>query len=86
LLGVNNRDLKTMVTDLATSERLASLAPSDHLLISESGLNTPEDLARMADIGARCFLIGESLMRQDDVATATRSLLANPHPIASAAQ
>jgi indole-3-glycerol phosphate synthase len=86
LLGVNNRDLKTMVTDLAVSERLASLAPPDYLLISESGLNSPEDLARMADIGARCFLIGESLMRQNDVATATRSLLANPHPIASAAQ
>ena len=86
LLGVNNRNLKTMVTDLAVTERLARLAPPDRLLISESGLNGPDDLARMAEIGARCFLIGESLMRQDDVAAATRSLLANPAPVASAAE
>jgi indole-3-glycerol phosphate synthase len=86
LLGVNNRNLKTMVTDLTTSERLAGLAPSDRLLISESGLNSPGDLARMAAVGARCFLIGESLMRQGDVARATKSLLTNPAPAASAAE
>ena len=86
LLGVNNRNLKTMMTDLATTERLAGLAPPDRLLISESGLNSPDDLARMAAIGARCFLIGESLMRQDDVAAATRLLLAGPTPAASAAE
>lgn len=86
LLGVNNRNLKTMVTDLAVTERLARLAPSDRLLISESGLNGPDDLARMAGIGARSFLIGESLMRQDDVTAATKTLLANPAQIASAAE
>ena len=86
LLGVNNRNLKTMVTDIATTERLARLAPPDRLLISESGLNSPDDLARMAAIGARAFLIGESLMRQEDVTSATRSLLANPAPVASAAE
>jgi len=86
LLGVNNRNLKTMVTDIATTERLARLAPPDRLLISESGLNNPDDLARMAAIGARAFLIGESLMRQEDVTSATQSLLANPAPVASAAE
>ena len=78
LLGVNNRNLKTMVTDLATTERLAKMVPDDRILVCECGLNSPEDLARMATIGARCFLIGESLMRQDDVAGATKTLLANP--------
>ena len=80
LIGVNNRNLKTMTTDLATAESLASMVPRDRTLIAESGLFTPEDLARMARIGARCFLIGESLMRQDDVTTATRKLLADPLP------
>jgi indole-3-glycerol phosphate synthase len=78
LLGVNNRNLKTMVTDLATTERLATMVPDDRILVSESGLNSPEDLARMAAVGARCFLIGESLMRQDDVVGATKTLLAKP--------
>jgi indole-3-glycerol phosphate synthase len=86
LLGVNNRNLKTMVTDLAVTERLARFAPPERLLISESGLNSPRDLARMADVGARCFLIGESLMRQDNVAAATKSLLANPAPATRAAE
>ena len=86
LLGINNRNLKTMVTDLATTEKLANMAPPDRLLISESGLNSPDDLARMAAVGARCFLIGESLMRQNDVAAATRSLLATPTPAARAAE
>jgi indole-3-glycerol phosphate synthase len=80
LLGINNRNLKTMATDLATTERLAAMVPDDRMLVCESGLNTSEDLARMAAIGARCFLIGEALMRQDNVAGATKTLLANPAP------
>ena len=80
LIGVNNRNLKTMTTDLATAEALASMVPKVRTLIAESGLFTPEDLGRMARIGARCFLIGESLMRQDDVTAATRKLLADPLP------
>ncbi len=75
LLGVNNRNLKTMETSLTTTEELASMVGDDRLLVAESGLFTPDDLARMAKVGAQCFLIGESLMRQDDVTTATRNLL-----------
>ncbi|MEQ8398558.1 indole-3-glycerol phosphate synthase TrpC [Thalassobaculum sp.] len=78
LLGVNNRNLKTMKTDLATTEALADRVPSDRILVAESGLNHPGDLARMAQVGARCFLVGESLMRQSDVTAATRTLLADP--------
>ncbi|MGJ8584670.1 MAG: indole-3-glycerol phosphate synthase TrpC [Marinosulfonomonas sp.] len=79
LLGINNRNLKTFETDLKTTQTLARIAPEDKLLVSESGLNTPEDLAGLAQYGARLFLIGESLMRQDDVEQATRNLLANPY-------
>ena len=78
LIGVNNRNLKTMKTDLATTEQLAHLVPMDRILISESGLNTEADLARMANIGAKCFLIGEALMRQENLEDATRSILRNP--------
>ena len=78
LLGVNNRNLKTFETDLATTERLAARVPDDKVLVAESGLFTLADLARLATTGARRFLIGESLMRQDDVAAATRAILANP--------
>jgi indole-3-glycerol phosphate synthase len=78
LLGVNNRNLKTFETSLDTTRRLSKLAPKDRTLVCESGLFTPQDLADMSAHGARTFLIGESLMRQDDVEAATRALLANP--------
>ena len=78
LLGVNNRNLKTFETDLDITRRLAKLAPTDKILVSESGLNSAADLAGLAQYGARAFLIGESLMRQSDVAAATRQLLAGP--------
>jgi indole-3-glycerol phosphate synthase len=75
LIGVNNRNLKTLTIDLGTTEELAAAVPPDRLLVSESGLNAPADLARMARVGAHCYLVGESLMRQDDVEAATRALL-----------
>jgi len=78
LLGINNRNLKTFETSLDVTRSLSKRVPDDRFLVSESGLNTPADLADMASFGARVFLIGESLMRQDDVAAATKSLLANP--------
>jgi indole-3-glycerol phosphate synthase len=76
MIGVNNRNLKTLTTDLATTVELAATLPADRLAVSESGLRTPADLARMAASGARCFLVGESLLRHQDVAAATRALLA----------
>ncbi len=75
LIGVNNRDLKRFVTDLATTERLVGLAPEGTLLVSESGINAHADLLRLAKCGVRTFLVGESLMRQTDVAAATQVLL-----------
>jgi indole-3-glycerol phosphate synthase len=78
LLGINNRNLKTFETTLDTTRELSRMVPADRVLVSESGLNTPADLADMAQYGARTFLIGESLMRQEDVESATRTILANP--------
>lgn len=75
LIGVNNRNLKTLKTDIATTEELSALVPRDRVLISESGLRLRSDLDRMAAAGAHRFLIGESLMKQDDVASAVRDLL-----------
>lgn len=80
LIGVNNRNLKTMITDVATTERLAGRLPTGRVLVAESGLKSESDLARLAKAGARRFLIGETLMRQTDVADAVRKLLASPVP------
>jgi indole-3-glycerol phosphate synthase len=78
MIGINNRNLNTFETTLDTTRKLAKLVPPESMIVCESGLNTPEDLAEMARYGARAFLIGEALMRADDVAQATRTLLANP--------
>ncbi|MDE4174574.1 indole-3-glycerol phosphate synthase TrpC [Phaeobacter sp. PT47_59] len=78
LMGINNRNLKTFETTLDTTRELSRKVPADRTIVCESGLFTPQDLADMARYGARTFLIGEALMRQDDVAAATRKLLANP--------
>ena len=84
LIGVNNRDLTTLTVDLGTTERIAGLLPGDATVVSESGLYTPVDLARMNRHGVRSFLVGEALMKQADVAAATRALLAPA--VAAAAQ
>jgi indole-3-glycerol phosphate synthase len=76
LLGINNRNLKTLEVDTATTVELAGVVPDDRIVISESGLYSRADLDRMAKAGARSFLVGEALMRQDDVEQAVRDLLA----------
>ncbi|KAJ04815.1 indole-3-glycerol phosphate synthase TrpC [Sulfitobacter mediterraneus] len=78
MIGINNRNLKTFETSLDVTRTLSKQVPGDRMMVSESGLNSPDDLADMARYGARVFLIGESLMRQENVEIATRDLLANP--------
>lgn len=75
MIGINNRDLNTFVTDLRVTLRLAPRIPADILVVAESGLSTRDDLNRLADAGVTTFLIGESLMRKADVAAATRALI-----------
>ena len=77
LIGINNRNLKTFETDLATTEQLALLAPEGAVLVGESGITSHADIERLAESGVRAFLVGESLMRQPDVEAATRALLGN---------
>jgi indole-3-glycerol phosphate synthase len=78
LIGINNRNLQTFEVTLETTRRLARRVPEDRMIVAESGLFTPEDLADLAQYGARAFLIGESLMRQSDVTAATRAILSRP--------
>jgi indole-3-glycerol phosphate synthase len=75
LIGINNRDLRTLKTDLATTEELSPLVPPDRFLVAESGIRDTEDLRRLSAVGPNCYLVGESLMRQDDVTAAVRALL-----------
>lgn len=75
LLGVNNRNLKTLAVDLATTEQIAAMVPQGYTLVCESGIATQKDIQRMQKVGAYCFLVGESLMREEDIEAATRRLV-----------